>query len=120
MTTQREYILGTHETEVERLGLQHRVWRSRALDAWQRAGFTAGQTLLDVGCGPGYASLDLAGIAGPLGRVVVDRSQRFLEALHERRAQQNPGNIDTFELDLDQDPLPDVQADGPGLGGSSQ
>src|SRR6266513_624084 len=53
---ERDYVLGTHDDEVARLGLQHRVWRPRALDAWRRAQFTRGQTILDIGCGPGYAS----------------------------------------------------------------
>ena len=75
-TTERDYVLGTNDEEIQRLALQHRVWRPRALDAWRRAGFTAGQTLLDVGCGPGHATVDLAGIVGPSGRVVaVDRSR---------------------------------------------
>ena len=113
MAKERDYVLGTHEAEVERLALQHRIWRSKALDAWRRAGFTVGQTLLDVGSGPGFASVDLAGIAGSEGRVVaVDRSQHFLETLRQRGAEQNLRNIETFELDLDQDALPEVQADG--------
>src|SRR5207253_3360574 len=77
-----DYIFGTHDEELERLGLQHRVWRPRAADAWRRAGFNVGQSLLDIGCGPGYASLDLAEIVGPAGRVTsIDRSARFLAAL---------------------------------------
>ena len=32
-TAERDYVLGTHDDEVMRLGLQHRVWRPRALDA---------------------------------------------------------------------------------------
>ena len=46
---ERDYVLGTHDDEVARLGLQHRVWRPCSLDAWRRAGFTVGQTLLDIG-----------------------------------------------------------------------
>src|SRR5262249_55936375 len=55
---ERDYVLGTHDAEIARLGLQHRVWRPRVLDAWRRAGLTSGWTAVDVGCGPGYASLD--------------------------------------------------------------
>ncbi len=55
MDQEEEHVLGTYDEEIARLGLQHRVWRSRALDARRRGGFTTGQTLLDVGCGPGYA-----------------------------------------------------------------
>ena len=68
MADEKDYVLGTHDEEIARLGLQHRVWRPRVLDAWRRAGFTLGQTILDVGCGPGHATLDLAEIVGPRGR----------------------------------------------------
>jgi SAM-dependent methyltransferase len=102
-----EYVLGTHDEELQRLGLQHRVWRDRALDAWRRAGFGAGQTILDVGCGPGFATADLAGIAGRV--IAIDQSKRFLEALIRERGK---SNIDTFQLDLNTEPLPVKNADG--------
>jgi SAM-dependent methyltransferase len=113
MTSEQDYLLGTHDEEIERLGLQHRVWRPRALDAWRRAGFTAGQTLIDVGCGPGWASLDLAAIVGPTGRVhAMDRSRRFLDVLEVRARQQNLQQIEAHELDLDGGELPEAAADG--------
>lgn len=113
MATEGDYVLGTHDDEVERLGLQHRVWRPRALDAWRRAGFTVGQTLLDVGCGPGYATMDLAEIVGPTGRVAaVDRSRRFLDVLEARCRARGIRNVEARELDLDAGALPPVAADG--------
>lgn len=76
----RDYLLGTHDAEVARLGLQHRVWRPRMLDAFRRAGITTGQRVIDAGAGPGWASFDLAEIVGPRGRVVaLERSGNFLE-----------------------------------------
>ncbi|SRR5258706_10963247 len=113
MADEREYVLGTHDEEIARLGLQHRVWRPRALDAWLQAGFTTGQTLVDVGCGPGYATIDLAEITGPSGRVVaIDRSQRFLDALAGNAARRCLPNIEIVNAELDGDGLPDVAADG--------
>ena len=113
MQSEKDYVLGTHDAEVERLGLQHRVWRPHASEAWKRAGFTPGQTLLDIGCGPGYASLDLAEIVGPKGRVIAfDRSRRFLDVLEAAARARSLSNIETHELDLDLNPLPNVRADG--------
>jgi SAM-dependent methyltransferase len=117
MTTTRDvagdYVLGTHDEEIERLGLQHRVWRPHASDAWRRAGFTTNQTLLDIGCGPGHATRDLAEIVGAGGRVVaVDRSVRFLDSLEALIRARELSNIDVHRVDLDSGPLPDVQADG--------
>ena len=113
MSHDRDYVLGTHDDELSRLGLQHRVWRPRALDAWRRGGFTVGQTLLDIGCGPGYASVDLAEIVGPSGRIVaIDRSRRFLDALDATCLQRGLKNITTQEFDLDAAGPPAVGADG--------
>jgi SAM-dependent methyltransferase len=113
MPHERDYVLGTHDQEIERLGLQHRVWRPRALEAWRRAGFRSGQTIVDVGSGPGFATMDLAEIVGPTGRVVaIERSRRFLDHAETLRTQRRLDWIRTFEQDLDEGRLPDVQADG--------
>jgi SAM-dependent methyltransferase len=108
VTTERDYILGTHEEEVARLGLQHRIWRPVVLDCWQKAGITIGTRVLDVGAGPGYAAADLAEIVGPTGRVVAaERSANFVRALEERCRARSLHNIDIHELDLMNDPLPE-------------
>ncbi len=113
MANEKDYVLGTHDDEITRLGLQHRVWRPHSSDAWRRAGFTTGQTLLDVGCGPGYATVDLAGITGSSGRVIgVDRSRRFLDSAADRARAHGVTHAEFHELDLDEQPLPDVRVDG--------
>ena len=65
MSTEIDYVLGTHDEEIERLGLQHRVWRPLMLDAWIRAGITGGSHFADFGAGPGFATLDAAAMVGP-------------------------------------------------------
>jgi SAM-dependent methyltransferase len=113
MTQDRDYILGTHDEEIVRLGIQHRVWRPRALDAWRRAGFTVDQTIIDVGCGPGYASIDLAGIVGASGQIIsVDRSRRFLDTLENASRGYGLSNIQTVEADLEEGAFPKSSADG--------
>ncbi len=112
MTNDRDYVLGTHDAEIDRLGLQHRVWRPRALDAWRRAGITLGQTVVDIGAGPGFATQDLAEIVGPGGRVIaVERSARFLAALRARAERAGLSNVETIEADLLDAELPEGVAD---------
>ncbi|MEW6073389.1 MAG: methyltransferase domain-containing protein [Planctomycetota bacterium] len=101
-----EYILGTDALELERLGFQHRVWARQAYALWERAGIRAGDAVLDLGCGPGFAAFDLAALVGPQGRVIaVDESERFLAHLTRERDRQNLRQIDPHpgrveELDL--------------------
>jgi SAM-dependent methyltransferase len=110
---EKEYILGTHDEEITRLGLQHRVWRPRAMDAWRRAGFTQGQTIIDLGCGPGYAAIDLSEIVGPGGRVVaVDRSRRFLDHCLAMSVQRGLNNVTAIEADLESGDYDAENADG--------
>jgi SAM-dependent methyltransferase len=107
-----DYVLGTHDEEIARLGLQHRTWRQRAHEAWHSAGIVSGQTVLDVGCGPGYAALDLAEMVGPSGRVIaIDKSERFLGALAAACRERQITNIVTFRADLDALDFPDRLAD---------
>lgn len=105
MATERDYVLGTHDEELARLGLQHRVWRRVVLDCWQRAGITVGKRVLDVGAGPGYATVDLAEIVGPTGEVVaLERSSNFVRAMKE--ACRARTNVKIHEIDLMTDELP--------------
>ena len=112
MASRKDYVLGTHDEEIERLGLQHRAWRQRALDAWRSAGIGPGHTVLDVGCGPGYASLDIAALVGPSGRILaIDKSERFLRALDATCRERGVDNITAYSADLDDGEFPDVIAD---------
>src|SRR6476620_9154855 len=105
MGTERDYVLGTHDEELARLGLQHRIWRRVALDCWAYAGITLGSRVLDLGAGPGYAAADMAEIVGPTGKVVaLERSSNFLRALRERTGQFS--NLEVHELDLMTDEIP--------------
>ena len=107
MAAEQTYFLGTHDEELERLGLQHRVWRPTVLECWRRAGIGPGSKVLDVGAGPGFAAADLAEIVGPEGVVVaVERSARFVEAGRAMLASRGFGNVRYHELDLMADPLP--------------
>src|SRR5260370_13832626 len=107
MKKERDYVLGTHREEIERLGLQHRVWQAVVLDWWQRAGITVGKRVLDLGARPGYGAVDLVDIVGPNGAVAaVERSNKFVNAMNEAIRVRGPTNVKVHELDLISDELP--------------
>jgi SAM-dependent methyltransferase len=106
-----EYILGTEEQEIARLRFQHRVWLKEAYAIWERAGIRAGDTVLDLGCGPGFTTFELASVVGNSGSVIArDESPRFLEYLSPERDRLGLTQIVTSlgpveELDLPTDHL---------------
>lgn len=96
-----EYVLGTSDAEFVRLGLQHRLWSAQAFACWERAGVRPGSVVLDVGCGPGFATLDLAQLVAPNGRVIaVDESERFVAHLKARAHASGASNVDVFVQDV--------------------
>ncbi|MGH7177353.1 MAG: methyltransferase domain-containing protein [Tepidisphaeraceae bacterium] len=103
-----EYVLGTHDEELTRLGFQHQIWRSQMYALWERAGFVPGRRMLDVGCGPGFTTVDLAQIVGPSGQVTaVDVSERFIAHLRSL----NHGNITGLVHDVQDLQLPPASFD---------
>lgn len=112
-TEEREYVLGTHDAELARLGFQHQVWAAATAAAWEHAHFRPGATILDVGCGPGYATFDLAALVGPEGRVIgVDVSQRFIAHVAAEAARRGLSHVETRVEDLAALSLPDASVDG--------
>ncbi len=112
MSTSTDYVLGTHDDELARLGLQHRAWQSATQAAWKSAGILPGHTVLDVGCGPGYATLDLANLVGTDGRIIaLDKSDKFLKFLEAQSRQSGMENITLQRMDLEDAAFPEVVAD---------
>jgi SAM-dependent methyltransferase len=104
-----DYLLGTRDDEIARLGLQHRVWRAQMLEGFRNARFGPGQTILDVGAGPGFATADLADTVGPRGKIIaIERSPNFLAAL---RARALP-NVEVRDADVAEQDFGDGIADG--------
>ena len=109
-----KYRFGYSGEEMERLEYQHRVFAEENRRFVARAGFGEGATVVDLGCGPGYTTLDLARVVGSDGRVIaVDRDgERSLPLLEERAAAAGLSNIETRAIELESLNLPDASVDG--------
>ena len=111
--TEHEYVLGTNDAELARLGFQHQVWAAETAALWERAGFRPGHHVLDVGCWPGYGSFDLAHLVGRAGRVLaVDVSERFVGHLEAERRRRGLEQIEPRVADLEALALPPGSVDG--------
>jgi SAM-dependent methyltransferase len=112
MTT-NEYVLGSGDLELARLGFQHQLWAGPTAEVWERARFGLGQHLLDVGCGPGYGSFELARLVGAAGSVTaVDQADRFLRYLEAQAQTRGVTNIATHQADVTALELPEASFDG--------
>lgn len=79
--------------------MQHRLWSDHSIAHLKRAGFRPGQTLLDLGCGPGFVTYDLAEFIGPEGTVIaVEREPKYAAFL--RRALEQPLQRPRAPIDL--------------------
>ena len=79
----------------ERLRLLARVMRPTTLALFERAQLTPGMRCLDVGCGGGDVSMDLAELVGPDGSVVgTDIDEVKLEIARAEAAAAGAGNVE--------------------------
>lgn len=112
MKENKSYILGTDEEELFRLGVQHQVWAEEAQTGWRLANFKSGQTLLDLGCGPGYCSTELAFLVGQNGKILaIDKSESYIAHLRQIAEMQNL-NITAIASDFDDMKLVPSSIDG--------
>jgi len=84
--TEDSYVLRDRDRqEIQRLKFQHEVWSDTTAGVLNRSGFKAGDRLLDLGCGPGYLTFDLARLVSTGGSVKgIDNSERFISHLQHR------------------------------------
>lgn len=94
---------------------RHRLLDERLYRRWDPPGFLErltlepGETVADLGCGPGFWTLPLAEAVGPDGRVyAIDASAEMLRTLGERRP---PPWVTPRQAELPDTGLPDASVD---------
>jgi ubiquinone/menaquinone biosynthesis C-methylase UbiE len=76
------------------------------------AGVARDQTVVDLGCGPGYFTLPAAELVGPGGRVYgVDVQPEMVEACRQRAAEAGVRQVEVIRSGETHVPLPDGIAD---------
>jgi cyclopropane fatty-acyl-phospholipid synthase-like methyltransferase len=96
-----DYFIGVNALEIDRLRTQHETWHPETELLWQRAGFPSMSSIVDLGCGPGFTSLDLARIAPPTARITaVDKAAPYLAYLSDRVRALAVTNVDVMHADI--------------------
>ncbi len=105
----KEYILGTNQTELERLEFQHGVWKNITDSFLEKLNIQKGWKCLDVGAGPGYVSMDLRSIVGDAGEVTALEPSDFYLSYFKERCERNNfqnvkfinGNLEDVDLQIE-------------------
>ncbi len=82
------------------------------LETLRAAGLAPGQTVVDLGCGPGYFTIPAAELVGEQGRVYgVDVQPEMVAACRRRAAEAGATRVEVVRSDESRVPLPDAIAD---------
>lgn len=109
MTESDGYALDRSSAETQRLRLQAEIYAPHSAHLLALAGIAPGMRVLDVGCGAGDVSIQLARLVGPEGAVIgVDVDPVVLEVARARVAGAGLTNVSFIEARL-----PDVPLDEP-------
>ncbi|MDH6135018.1 SAM-dependent methyltransferase [Kitasatospora sp. MAA4] len=109
MTEHQAVYTHGHQEAVLR---SHRSRTAANSAAYLLAELRPGDAVLDVGCGPGTITADLAELVGPTGRVVaIDTSAQVLEQAAEYVASRGIGNVEFVVADVHALPGPSGEFD---------
>ena len=98
-----DYIIRGGTAGRERLRLLSRVMRPATLNLLDRAGVGPGMTGVDVGCGGGDVSIDLARLVGPAGRIVgIDLDAVKIDIARREAANAGISNVEFRACHLDE------------------
>lgn len=113
MKEENAYILGTERAELHRLGIQHQIWAAEMRRGWEIAEFGADQTILDLGCGPGFGTRELAYMVGDHGKVIgVDLSPSYTKFCQKVADTHGLSNIELMTTSFDEMQLEEESLDG--------
>lgn len=109
-----EYFDGGNVDDLQELRDQYLLWSEENRSFLSRAGFARGQDLVDLGCGPGFTTLDLVDVVGPGGKVLaIDKDEKqslshLRKQLHDHRI----ANVEIHAEDLSTFTLAEKSVDG--------
>lgn len=93
------YILNTNNQARDRLSLQHQLYALSSVSLLKKAGISRGMAGLEIGCGSGEMTIELAQLLGSEGALLtIDLSQAQLE--HVQQVTKSYDNIQFKQWDV--------------------
>ncbi len=97
-------MLGNDQEELSRLKLQHDLWRGELIKLWDLSRIKHSKKILDLGCGPGFTSLDILAYNSEICELTsVDFSNDFLDYFRHQIKVLSPSNkVDIRQANIEQ------------------
>lgn len=87
--------------ELDRLKSQHEAWLPETIALIRDAKFSSCRKILEVGCGPGFTALEIAGSINPSATITAtDVSAYYLNHLRKEVQTRNLSNVTVVEANL--------------------
>jgi len=95
-----DYFLGVHQKELTRLDSQNLAWQPETQALIKTANLGNCKTILDLGCGPGFTTFELANNCPNSHITALDKASLFQDYLNYQIQQKGAANITPLHDDL--------------------
>ena len=95
-----DYFLGVHQKELERLDRQHQAWQPETQQLIKKANLPNCKTILDLGCGPGFTTFEIAKNCPNAQITALDKASLYQAYLKHQVTQTQASNIQPLHADL--------------------
>lgn len=102
---------GSPEEEASRLAKQAQSFKDQDLPILRRFGLQPGQNVLDVGCGPGTVTVEIAREISPTQVIGIDRDEGLLTQARHHASQLGITNVEYIQQDITAPNLPEAGFD---------
>ncbi len=95
-----DYFLGVHQKELIRLDRQHTAWQPETQALIEKANLADCKTILDLGCGPGFTTFELAKHCPNTQITALDKATLYQKYLSYQIEQKQAKNITPLYEDV--------------------
>lgn len=97
MKSEKDYLLGVNDFELNRLHFQHGVWKKVTDGFLNKTGLQKGWKVLDAGSGPGFVSFDIRKLIGDTGEITaLEPSEVYLDHFRNFASENEWKNAETI------------------------
>ncbi len=96
----KDYFLGVHQQELERLDRQHQAWQPETQQLIKDAQLANCDSILDLGCGPGFTSFELTKQCPQSQITALDKAALYQQYLQYQIQQQQVSTITPLHADI--------------------